>query len=371
MFLKKFNEKSKGTIWTFCGLFIITLSIFIYSIPLQLVFLVIPILMLIIYRVPLGQGSYLKILRYLDYLFEAFKDYVIKEDLKQIMVISIIWSIFVTSLFFNLPGITLGVAMVVSSVIILLILKSLSNNHTSFLIEVVIYTLMIPIVIISNEQSVSGLLSLIITFGTINFATDRLFSLGNKALKLIREYSVNYYGEEKMEELIKCRDIMFPLAYFNLGEFTEIEIVRQLLFYFQLNDNHKFNLLFKLYKESEFSQYSFLLGEYKYYFDFNNKNFPDDINERTRYIKKLIDEVEGVHQELHNIDTDKEFAYILDQQNRKENSNLIIDLLKNAGRLDEQYKEIYDRNFSNVKITENQEQYPKIKNRNTDKQRKS
>lgn len=370
LFLKRISEKNRGIAWCIYGLVIIIASVFVCSISWKVVIIFIPILALVIYKIPLGNGKYLKILRYLDYFFDTYKGYSIKEDIKQIFILITIWIVLFFALLFSIQGISVIVAMLVSTIIILVVLKNLSLTHTKLLVESVIYIMLIPIVVVANETSVNNVVSLAITFGTIYFAIDRIFALGYKAINLIRENSILYYVDEGIQEIKKCKGIMYPISYFQCEGYSEKEIVRQIIYFSKLGEEDEIKRLYELYEASDFTQYLFLVGAINYYFIFDNGNFPEDVGQRLSYLKQLFRARDDHPQCINYIPINFEYVCVLNERKSMENSKLIVKLLSSEDNLNENYKRIlsetqkFIKKFEDKKIGNN-------KKRNLNKQRKN
>lgn len=324
LFGKKFSEKMMGRLWIIAGIIGIFIYFLFYSIPWEAIIIGFPVLLLFYLKFPFGTGKYLEILRYLDYLFDSFDGYFIKEDIKKMAITIFITLLLSFSIFISVPGITIAISLLVSSIIILLILKNLSMVHTNFLVELVIYTLLIPFIVLANNESVHDGLSFMIVFGTLYFSIDRIFSLKDKGKALIRENSMLYYLDEEIQELKKCREILFPLSYFRLNEFDEKEIIRQCLYYWKLEDLNNFNVLYYVYKKSIYNQYLLLIEEIKYELEFNNTKITQ---KQISYVKSVIKNIGNTPQKLSDLPTIEKWITMLYSDHHEKNAQYIIKLL--------------------------------------------
>lgn len=346
LIFKRLKEEHRGIILCCYGVFIIIISIFVASISWQVILFSLPIIFLFIYKIPIGDGKYLKALRYFDYFFDTYREYNIKEDFKKIIVILIIWTSLFFVVLFSIPEITFISSMLISSIIILLILKNLSLKHTNFIIESLIYIMLVPIVILANKEGIDSALSFAVTFGTIYFAIDRVFSLLEKGMSLIRENSMLYYVEEDVQEIKQCKNLLYPISYFEVEGYSEKELVRQAIFYWKFGEIENFNLLYGEYENSDFTQYALLLGALRYYIIFKDENFPEDILDRVEYLRKIFNDAEQNSQLIDFMPIRQEYVEILDYQDDDNNADLIVKLLSDeSASLSSELKEIYAKNI--------------------------
>lgn len=338
--LYKFLKKSSGKL--------MMIYIFLHSIFLCLIFentwkfmlCISAFLFVTVTIIPIGRGKYLDVLKYTEYYLDVFKEYPInlkgmlsKKGFYFFSKIFVSWLFFTMTLQILFPLLTTEIIVLISLSLVLLIFMNTSNSMSKIIKKAIIYSFFIPIVLLGNNTSQNEIFSVLVLFITVFFAFERVISLSKELKNIIREYSIMYYIEEGTNEIKKSTSLMFPTSYFYDEGYSEIEIVRQLVYCHKMGKNSEFKELYEIYKNSSFKDYLFLLKSLNYYLIFEDT----ELNKRYRYLKELF-EIQQ-QQKIGYIPISFEYASVIYCKNK--NYKLIISLLNQYEyMLDERMKKI-------------------------------
>lgn len=349
LLLVRYMKKDRGIIMMISFVLQIITICLIYEGAWKLVLCVIAFLFIIITVVPIGKGKYFNIIKYAEYFLDVFKENPIQFDVKnkkkyivQVMKIFVAGIFFFVSLLMLFPSLTFQMGLLISMSTVFIIIVNTSNKMSKFIKKTFIYCTFIPIVIIGNNVVESELFSILILFITVFFTFDRIISLSKDAKEIIQEYSVMYYVEEEIDELKNRSNFIFPITFFSENNFSELEIVRQMILCYKMNWYDQFEQLYKIYLETSFHNYLLLLGGMNYYLVFDEEDF----DEREMYLRNLFTSIQEHEQKINYVSISVEYACILYYQ--KKDYELIRNLLEPIEQtLDDGMKEILESVRSN------------------------
>lgn len=233
----------------------------------------IPLVILLIYFIPLGSGKYFLMLQNIRY----FSDIVITQfelyplNISKFKILCKAILIFICCLFssiglmnmFNLSS-TLSFVIVFSFFMVLL-LKNKNENKVYYILKKLILFIMFFLIIIwaniKIEINTIKFLSLISTF---YFSIDRIFSISKEVMQLIKSKSVLYYYEhENIPKKILLEEII-EIKYIN-KEIDEVELVKQIILFQRLNLNDELLKLINIYKKAKYTKYLQLVESIEYF----------------------------------------------------------------------------------------------------------
>lgn len=327
--LVRYVKKDHGIIMMISLVLQIGTVCLIYDSAWKLVLCIIAFLFIIITLVPIGKGKYFNVIKYAEYFLDAFKESPVQFDVKnkkkyivQAIKIFVAWVLFFLTLLMLFPTLTFQMNLLISVSTVFIIFMNTSNKMSKFIKKAFIYCTFIPIVIIGNNMVESGIFSMLILFITVFFTFDRIISLSKDAKEIIQEYSIMYYIEEEIDELKSRLNFIFPITFFSENNFSELEIVRQMILCYKMNWYDQFKELYKIYLKTSFHNYLLLLGGMNYYLIFDEEGF----SEREMYLRNLFTSIQEHEQKINHISISVEYAYILYHQ--KKDYELIRNLLE-------------------------------------------
>ncbi|WYA01646.1 hypothetical protein KST96_01095 [Fusobacterium nucleatum] len=295
--------------------FIIVISVFYFYHTL----FSIPLVILLIYFIPLGSGKYflmLQNIRYFsDIVITQFELYPLNISKFKILYKAIL--IFICCLFssiglrnmFNLSSILSFV--IVFSFLMVLLLKNKNENKVYYILKKLILFIMFFLIIIwaniKIEINTIKFLSLISTF---YFSIDRIFSISKEVMQLIKSKSVLYYYEhENIPKKILLEEII-EIKYIN-KEIDEVELVKQIILFQRLNLNDELLKLINIYKKSKYTKYLQLVESIEY-FIFSKL----DKSGNKKFLKKKLKKIINLkNQKINPVKIFLEYAYILFELN--------------------------------------------------------
>ncbi len=279
----------------------------------------IPLVILLIYFIPLGSGKYfltLQIIRYFcDIVITQFEFYPLnisgfKIFSKSILIFiyCLLSSIGLTNIF-NLPP-TLSLVIVFSFFMVLL-LKNKNENKVYYILKKLILFIMFFLIIIwaniKIEINSIKFLSLIITF---SFSIDRIFSISQEIMQLIKSKSILYYYEhENIPKKILLEEII-EIKYID-KEIDEVELVKQIILFQRLNLNDELLKLINIYKKAKYTKYLQLVESIEY-FIFIKLHESGNKKSLKKKLKKIIN---LKNQKINPVEIFLEYAYILFELN--------------------------------------------------------
>ena len=279
----------------------------------------IPLVILLIYFIPLGSGKYFLILQSLRYFndiaiiqFELYPLNISKFKIAYksflIFICCLFSSIGLTNIF-NLPSILSF--MIVFSFFMVLLLKNKNENKVYYILKKLILFIMFFLIIIwaniKIEINTIKFLSLISTF---YFSIDRIFSISKEVMQLIKSKSVLYYYEhENIPKKILLEEVI-EIKYIG-KEIDEVELVKQIILFQRLNLNDELLKLINIYKKSKYTKYLQLVESIEY-FIFSK---PDKSGNKKFLKKKLKKIINLKNQKINPVKIFLEYAYILFELN--------------------------------------------------------
>ena len=295
--------------------FIIVISVFYFYHTL----FSIPLVILLIYFIPLGSGKYflmLQNIRYFsDIVITQFELYPLNISKFKILYKAIL--IFICCLFssiglrnmFNLSSILSFV--IVFSFFMVLLLKNKNENKVYYILKKLILFIMFFLIIIwaniKIEINSIKFLSLIITF---SFSIDRIFSISQEIMQLIKSKSVLYYYEhENIPKKILLEEII-EIKYID-KQIDEVELVKQIILFQRLNLNDELLKLINIYKKSKYTKYLQLVESIEY-FIFTKLHESRNKKSLKKKLKKIIN---LKNQKINPVEIFLEYAYILFELN--------------------------------------------------------
>ncbi|ASC04013.1 hypothetical protein FNSP10_06560 [Fusobacterium nucleatum] len=316
--IKKFIIKKLSIIHSiefYFIVFIIVISVFYFYHTL----FSIPLVILLVYFIPLGSGKYflmLQNIRYFsDIVITQFELYPLNISKFKILYKAIL--IFICCLFssiglrnmFNLSSILSFV--IVFSFFMVLLLKNKNENKVYYILKKLILFIMFFLIIIwaniKIEINTIKFLSLISTF---YFSIDRIFSISKEVMQLIKSKSVLYYYEhENIPKKILLEEII-EIKYIN-KEIDEVELVKQIILFQRLNLNDELLKLINIYKKSKYTKYLQLVESIEY-FIFTKLDESGNKKSLKKKLKKIIN---LKNQKINPVKIFLEYAYILFELN--------------------------------------------------------
>ena len=295
--------------------FIIVISVFYFYHTL----FSIPLVILLIYFIPLGSGKYflmLQNIRYFsDIVITQFELYPLNISKFKILYKAIL--IFICCLFssiglrnmFNLSSILSFV--IVFSFFMVLLLKNKNENKVYYILKKLILFIMFFLIIIwaniKIEINTIKFLSLISIF---YFSIDRIFSISKEVTQLIKSKSVLYYYEhENIPKKILLEEVI-EIKYIG-KEIDEVELVKQIILFQRLNLNDELLKLINIYKKSKYTKYLQLVESIEY-FIFSKL----DKSGNKKFLKKKLKKIINLkNQKINPVKIFLEYAYILFELN--------------------------------------------------------
>ena len=316
--IKKFIIKKLSIIHSiefYFIVFIIVISVFYFYHTL----FSIPLVILLIYFIPLGSGKYflmLQNIRYFsDIVITQFELYSLNISKFKILYKAIL--IFICCLFssiglrnmFNLSSILSFV--IVFSFFMVLLLKNKNENKVYYILKKLILFIMFFLIIIwaniKIEINTIKFLSLISTF---YFSIDRIFSISKEVTQLIKSKSVLYYYEhENIPKKILLEEVI-EIKYID-KEIDEVELVKQIILFQRLNLNDELLKLINIYKKSKYTKYLQLVESIEY-FIFTKLHESRNKKSLKKKLKKIIN---LKNQKINPVEIFLEYAYILFELN--------------------------------------------------------
>lgn len=316
--IKKFIIKKLSIIHSiefYFIVFIIVISVFYFYHTL----FSIPLVILLIYFIPLGSGKYflmLQNIRYFsDIVITQFELYSLNISKFKILYKAIL--IFICCLFssiglrnmFNLSSILSFV--IVFSFFMVLLLKNKNENKVYYILKKLILFIMFFLIIIwaniKIEINTIKFLSLISIF---YFSIDRIFSISKEVTQLIKSKSVLYYYEhENIPKKILLEEVI-EIKYID-KEIDEVELVKQIILFQRLNLNDELLKLINIYKKSKYTKYLQLVESIEY-FIFTKLHESRNKKSLKKKLKKIIN---LKNQKINPVEIFLEYAYILFELN--------------------------------------------------------
>lgn len=295
--------------------FIIVIGIFYFYYTL----FSIPLVILLIYFIPLGSGKYFSTVQniryFIDIVITQFELYPLNISKFKILCTAIL--IFLCCLFssiglmniFNLSS-TLSFVIVFSFFILLLLKNKSKNKVYSILKKLIFFIISFLIIILINtktEINTINFLSLIITF---YFSIDSIFSISKEVVQLIKSKSILYYYEhENISKKILLEEVI-EIKYID-KEIDEVELVKQIILFQRLNLNDELLKLINIYKKAKYTKYLQLVESIEYFIfiklhEFGNK----------KSLKKKLKKIINLkNQKITPVEIFLEYAYILFELN--------------------------------------------------------
>ena len=279
----------------------------------------IPLVILLIYFIPLGSGKYflmLQNIRYFsDIVITQFELYPLNISKFKILYKAIL--IFICCLFssigltniFNLPSILSF--MIVFSFFMVLLLKNKNENKVYYILKKLILFIMFFLIIIwANIKIEINTIKFLTLITTFYFSIDRIFSISKEVIQLIKSESILYYYEhENIPKKILLEEVI-EIKYIG-KEIDEVELVKQIILFQRLNLNDELLKLINIYKKSKYTKYLQLVESIEY-FIFSK---PDKSGNKKFLKKKLKKIINLKNQKINPVKIFLEYAYILFELN--------------------------------------------------------
>lgn len=316
--IKKFIIKKLSIIHSiefYFIVFIIVISVFYFYHTL----FSIPLVILLVYFIPLGSGKYflmLQNIRYFsDIVITQFELYPLNISKFKILYKAIL--IFICCLFssiglrnmFNLSSILSFV--IVFSFFMVLLLKNKNENKVYYILKKLILFIMFFLIIIwANTKIEINTIKFLGLISTFYFSIDRIFSISKEVMQLIKSKSVLYYYEhENIPKKILLEEII-EIKYIN-KEIDEVELVKQIILFQRLNLNDELLKLINIYKKSKYTKYLQLVESIEY-FIFTKLDESGNKKSLKKKLKKIIN---LKNQKINPVKIFLEYAYILFELN--------------------------------------------------------
>lgn len=279
----------------------------------------IPLVILLIYFIPLGSGKYFLILQSLRYFndiaiiqFELYPLNISKFKIAYksflIFICCLFSSIGLTNIF-NLPSILSF--MIVFSFFMVLLLKNKNENKVYYILKKLILFIMFFLIIIwANIKIEINTIKFLTLITTFYFSIDRIFSISKEVIQLIKSESILYYYEhENIPKKILFEEII-EIKYID-KEINEIELVKQLLLRQRLILKDELVKLINIYKKNKYTKYLQLVESIEY-FIFTKL----DESENKKFLKKKLKKIINLkNQKITPVEIFLEYAYILFELN--------------------------------------------------------
>ena len=279
----------------------------------------IPLVILLIYFIPLGSGKYFLMLQNIRY----FSDIVITQfelyplNISKFKILCKAILIFICCLFssiglmnmFDLSS-TLSFVIVFSFFMVLL-LKNKNENKVYYILKKLILFIMFFLIIIwANTKIEINTIKFLGLISTFYFSIDRIFSISKEVAELIKSKSVLYYYEdENIPKKILLEEII-EIKYID-KEIDEVELVKQIILFQRLNLNDELLKLINIYKKSKYTKYLQLVESIEY-FIFSKL----DKSGNKKFLKKKLKKIINLkNQKINPVKIFLEYAYILFELN--------------------------------------------------------
>ena len=295
--------------------FIIVISVFYFYHTL----FSIPLVILLIYFIPLGSGKYflmLQNIRYFsDIVITQFELYPLNISKFKILYKAIL--IFICCLFssiglrnmFNLSSILSFV--IVFSFFMVLLLKNKNENKVYYILKKLILFIMFFLIIIwANTKIEINTIKFLGLISTFYFSIDRIFSISKEVAELIKSKSVLYYYEhENIPKKILLEEVI-EIKYID-KKIDEVELVKQIILFQRLNLNDELLKLINIYKKAKYTKYLQLVESIEY-FIFTKLDESGNKKSLKKKLKKIIN---LKNQKINPVEIFLEYAYILFELN--------------------------------------------------------
>ena len=295
--------------------FIIVISVFYFYHTL----FSIPLVILLIYFIPLGSGKYFLMLQNIRY----FSDIVITQfelyplNISKFKILCKAILIFICCFFssiglmnmFDLSS-TLSFVIVFSFFMVLL-LKNKNENKVYYILKKLILFIMFFLIIIwANTKIEINTIKFLGLISTFYFSIDRIFSISKEVTQLIKSKSVLYYYEhENIPKKILLEEVI-EIKYIG-KEIDEVELVKQIILFQRLNLNDELLKLINIYKKSKYTKYLQLVESIEY-FIFTKLHESRNKKSLKKKLKKIIN---LKNQKINPVEIFLEYAYILFELN--------------------------------------------------------
>ncbi|PHH96092.1 hypothetical protein KST83_01130 [Fusobacterium nucleatum] len=279
----------------------------------------IPLVILLIYFIPLGSGKYFLMLQNIRY----FSDIVITQfelyplNISKFKILCKAILIFICCLFssiglmnmFNLSS-TLSFVIVFSFFMVLLLKNKNENKVYYILKKLILFIMFFFIIIWANTKIEINTIKFLSLISTFYFSIDRIFSISKEVTQLIKSKSVLYYYEhENIPKKILLEEVI-EIKYIG-KEIDEVELVKQIILFQRLNLNDELLKLINIYKKSKYTKYLQLVESIEY-FIFSK---PDKSGNKKFLKKKLKKIINLKNQKINPVKIFLEYAYILFELN--------------------------------------------------------
>lgn len=279
----------------------------------------IPLVILLIYFIPLGSGKYflmLQNIRYFsDIVITQFELYPLNISKFKILYKAIL--IFICCLFssiglmnmFNLSS-TLSFVIVFSFFMVLLLKNKNENKVYYILKKLILFIMFFFIIIWANTKIEINTVKFLGLISTFYFSIDRIFSISKEVAELIKSKSVLYYYEhENIPKKILLEEII-EIKYID-KEIDEVELVKQIILFQRLNLNDELLKLINIYKKAKYTKYLQLVESIEY-FIFTKLHESGNKKSLKKKLKKIIN---LKNQKINPVEIFLEYAYILFELN--------------------------------------------------------
>lgn len=219
--------------------------------------------------IPLGSGSYYKVIQYAFYIPDIYKG----EKRKKISVIKIILKVIfililgvVFAMLLNniLPYLTIKVSFLLFLAIVILVwMNQCSDLTTKIIRKIISYSIIILVVLLDNNSFKIGSLSPILALVSIFFAIERVITLAKELAKRVEDVSFLFLCDEinDYEELLKQR-LEIPMEI--IDKISEDMLIRQILINNKLCFGSKTKELIEVYKSQGFKKESHIIHGIEY-----------------------------------------------------------------------------------------------------------
>ncbi len=279
----------------------------------------IPLVILLIYFIPLGSGKYFLMLQNIRY----FSDIVITQfelyplNISKFKILCKAILIFICCLFssiglmnmFNLSS-TLSFVIVFSFFMVLLLKNKNENKVYYILKKLILFIMFFFIIIWANTKIEINTIKFLGLISTFYFSIDRIFSISKEIAELIKSKSVLYYYEhENIPKKILLEEVI-EIKYID-KEIDEVELVKQIILFQRLNLNDELLKLINIYKKSKYTKYLQLVESIEY-FIFTKLDESGNKKSLKKKLKKIIN---LKNQKINPVKIFLEYAYILFELN--------------------------------------------------------
>lgn len=271
---------------SWCLLIIFLMEFVINSIVFQevkfLIFLTVTVLMMMQWLIPIGSGSYFKVIQYAVYIPFIYQ----RRERKEASSVKIMFTI----LFFLTLGATFAFLMnsvwpylskkvsflLYLAILILVWMNQCSDRTNKIIRKLICYSLIVVIVLLDNNTFKMGGLSPILALVSIFFAIERVISLAKEIAERVEDQSLLFLIDEIDDnELLLEKRLEVPLEV--IEKLPEDKLIRQIVINYKLELYSETLKMIDVYKTHNFTKEFYVIRgiEFDILFDFDEMSIED------------------------------------------------------------------------------------------------